>query len=378
MDKENIGRIPRELLHEQHERLSNKHIQTLSFLQELANENKVLKERVKLLEESLGECKDLHVFAKNSNAEIQNIKEAYVARANEIKKMSDRHRLELMQMEETKSELERELKEQILKMHQEIEALKEANADLRETAAEEKNNDRNQNVQILQKENEDLSGELESVRSDLKIFQSKKASEMSKLQDLKEENKLLKENLQENQQKANELEFRLDKALGELSEKSKNEEAATLLENLKYQIKELKLEREDRIKFVEQMKLDFRDLQDIKTEIMQANLHLQSELENLLGEYGQLSLEYDKLRKHSKMVQDNKTFKDFVLLKRELVSLKDENEVLKLKTRPNDFLLLKEEFLPQPPLKPQKKNSLDVTRSGAKRLLSITSGQSAS
>lgn len=44
------ARIPRELIHEQHQRLSNKHIQTLSFLQEMANENKTLRERVKLLE----------------------------------------------------------------------------------------------------------------------------------------------------------------------------------------------------------------------------------------------------------------------------------------------------------------------------------------
>ena len=43
-------RIPRELMHTQDERLTNKHIQTLSFLKEMAEENKMLKQRVSELE----------------------------------------------------------------------------------------------------------------------------------------------------------------------------------------------------------------------------------------------------------------------------------------------------------------------------------------
>ena len=43
-------RIPRELMHSQDERLTNKHVKTLSFLQEIANENKQLKQRIEELE----------------------------------------------------------------------------------------------------------------------------------------------------------------------------------------------------------------------------------------------------------------------------------------------------------------------------------------
>lgn len=50
MDNCYNGRIPREQLHSQDERLANKHIQTLSFLQDIAKENQQLKERVERLE----------------------------------------------------------------------------------------------------------------------------------------------------------------------------------------------------------------------------------------------------------------------------------------------------------------------------------------
>ena len=50
MEKDNTGRIPRELMHEQNDRLSSKHIQTLGFLQEVVNENRALKQKVQELE----------------------------------------------------------------------------------------------------------------------------------------------------------------------------------------------------------------------------------------------------------------------------------------------------------------------------------------
>jgi len=47
-------RIPRERQVEMEERLANKHIQTLQFVQEVVNENKLLKKRVEELE--VGKC----------------------------------------------------------------------------------------------------------------------------------------------------------------------------------------------------------------------------------------------------------------------------------------------------------------------------------
>ena len=44
------GRIPRERMHEQNERLTTKHIKTLTFLQDIGHENKELKQKLKVLE----------------------------------------------------------------------------------------------------------------------------------------------------------------------------------------------------------------------------------------------------------------------------------------------------------------------------------------
>ena len=46
----NVGKVSRETQDGQNERLTNKHIKTLSFLQEMAKENKDLKARIQELE----------------------------------------------------------------------------------------------------------------------------------------------------------------------------------------------------------------------------------------------------------------------------------------------------------------------------------------
>ena len=46
----NTGKVPRDLMNEQSERLTTKHIQTLSFLQEIVQENKDLKAKVEELQ----------------------------------------------------------------------------------------------------------------------------------------------------------------------------------------------------------------------------------------------------------------------------------------------------------------------------------------
>ena len=55
------GRIPRERMFEQNERLTTKHIKTLTFLQEIGHENKELKKKLKVLEVS--ECISRMQFA---------------------------------------------------------------------------------------------------------------------------------------------------------------------------------------------------------------------------------------------------------------------------------------------------------------------------
>ena len=70
------------------------------------------------------------------------------------------------------------------------------------------------------------------MRTDLELVQSKKASDMSMIRELRAENKTLGQDLQEVQQKATELEIRLDKALEEL--KAKKDDQVGLQSTLLY------------------------------------------------------------------------------------------------------------------------------------------------
>ena len=78
-------------------------------------------------------------------------------------------------------------------------------------------------AQAYRTENEELRQELEDVRSDLEILQSKRTSDMTQVRDLKQENKQMIEKVQELQQENNELQIRLDKSLCELREKANDQ-----------------------------------------------------------------------------------------------------------------------------------------------------------
>ncbi|XP_005091270.1 restin homolog [Aplysia californica] len=378
---QNPSRVPRESVHEQDERLTSKHIQTLGFLQEIVNENKELKTRVIELEESLEECKDLHAFAKQSKEKIKDIQESYMARADEMNSMlAEKHRVEMMQVENEKLEIERELKEQILKMRHDIDSLNAANKDLRDTAAEDENSSEAKTklkevmkqMQTYKQENEELKEELEGIRSDLEIIQSKRSTDMTQVRELRAENKQLSETVQEVQQKNNELEFRLDKALSDLREKADDQEQTNLIENLRDKVRQLTLDREAGVERETQMGQDLLDLSALKDELKHANAHLQRELEKLLTEYGHLLAEYERLRKRSMKEKDNKTFKDFVSLKRELRSVRHENETLKHGGKNDGLTVLRDDPPPLPVEQPKKKNALDGKRIGAKKMLAIT------
>jgi len=376
-----MARIPREKLpdHDVDERLTQKHIQTLGFLQEIVNENKALKLRVAELEECLEETKDMQDFAKESKEKIKEIQDSYMQKADEVNQMlAEKHRIEIMDLQNEKLELERELKEQILKMRHEIDSLNCANKDLRDTATNEENENEikgklkevMKHAQAYRKDNEELRVELEDVKSDLEILKKKKTEDLNHIKDLRNENKRLNENVVEMQQKNNELELRLDRTLGELNDKSNDEEQKKLIEVLRDKIKQLTVDREAAVERETQMGQDILDLSVLKDELKQMNLHLQSELERLLAEYGQLTLEYEKLRKKSLKDKDHKSFKDFVSLKRELRSVKYENQALK-GAQKQDIHVLRDDHQDLSDI-PKRKQSLEGKRSGAKKLLAIS------
>ena len=59
----------------------------------------------------------MRTFAQQSKEKIKDIQESYMAKADDMNKMlAEKHQMELMAVENEKIEIERELKEQILKV----------------------------------------------------------------------------------------------------------------------------------------------------------------------------------------------------------------------------------------------------------------------
>ncbi len=152
-----------------------------------------------------------------------------------------------------------------------------------------------------------------------------------------------------------------------------------MIENLRDKVSQLSRDREAGVERETQLGQDLLDLSALKDELKQVNLHLQAELETLLAEYGELSAELERLRKKCLKQKDNKTFKDFVSLKRELRTVKYENDTLKLGGggRGDGGLCVLKHDEPQLHFTQTKpRNSLEGKRTGAKKMLAITMSDS--
>ena len=129
-------------------------------------------------------------------------------------------------------------------------------------------------------------------------------------------------------------------------------------------IQQLTQDREAAVAREAKLGQDLLDLSSLKDELKELNFHLQNELERLLAEYGQLTVEYEKLHKRSLKDKDMKSFKDFVSLKRELRSVKHENDALKSACGKDEAIIDKSITT--------KQNSLEGKRKGAKKILAIS------
>lgn len=362
-------------MHKQDERLTNKHIQTLSFLQEMANENKLLKQRIEEMEKEQEKCQELHALAEESQARIKDIQEKYLQRSDEINQMlAEQHRIEMMQVLDDKSEMERSLKEEMLKLRHEIESLKRTNVELRDESewAEEKKSlqkniaDLEEKLQTAHDEVEELTASRDKLQQSLESSQHNQASDIHQLQELRQTNHELTEQLQQASQNHAELAFRFSKLEQELNENAGEKEQLQLIENLRHKMQKLLKEKE---LVVMQQEATQKECDEAKALIvtLQATIkRLEQEKEKVVTEYGELTLEFEKLRRKLIQDQDRAGFRDFVAVKRELIAVKNENEVLKLKAKSSSVLPMLKEDLPPP------KPPAVMTKKGRKKLLAIT------
>ena len=130
-------------------------------------------------------------------------------------------------------------------------------------------------------------------------------------------------------QKRKELQFRLEHAQRELGE-SGHKQLEELMTSLRNKLSKLHKEKSVWIEKEVQLDKDVQDLKDENTKLRRALVDSERMRQDMHGQMEATLEELHTLRKVS-MAAGDRTFKDFVKIKRELAQVKEENEELKMK-----------------------------------------------
>lgn len=331
-------RIPREKKYEVDERLASKHIQTLQFVQEVVNENKVLKKRIEELEMSQTHCDELHALAEESKEKIKTIQEQYLKRADEINAMmAEKHRAEMMKVVQEKLDQEKELCENIVQLKQEIGHLENTNRELMERIkemlqAQDQIEALNSDIEEQRQKNYELNREIEMLKAENEHMSSEKSNQFSQLQglhSLKNQNENLAQDLKSMAHKNMELSHKITQLEAKLKEASNTRDQVDLIDSLKNKLAKLHKERSVSVEKEEYYQKQIGDLQyEIKT-LKEKVQSAEVTKERVLEEYYKVVAELQYVKKNYSADSNNKNFKEFVKLKRDFALLKEENNELR-------------------------------------------------
>lgn len=336
-------RIPREKKFDVDDRLANKHIQTLQFVQEVVNENKVLKKKVDELEEAQLHCDELHALAEESKEKIKTIQEQYLKRADEINAMmAEKHRDEMMKVVQEKLDLEKTLSENIVQLKQEVSQLENTNRELIERIQELSGS--HDQIEVLNSEIEDqkriianLNLEIDTLKTQNEHLSGEKTSQFSQLQNmqsLKSQNMTLVQDLKAMDQKNIELMHKISHLEAQLKEATSSKEHVELIDNLKTKLAKLHKERSvavEKEEFYQKQIGDLRyEVETLKEKVQSAEVTK----DRVLEEYYKVLSELQYLKRNYSNDSNSKNFKDFVKLKREVAVLREENEEFKRGLKP--------------------------------------------
>ncbi|XP_013391043.1 myosin heavy chain, clone 203 isoform X2 [Lingula anatina] len=318
-------RIPREKLHEQNERLAAKHIETLGFLQEIVKENKELKARLEELEGQKLHCEELHDAVEASKQKIKEIQEQYMKRADEINAMLiQKHEAELMRQITEKLEAEERWKNEKAKLKEEVEKLKQSNEKLLGQLDIYRRNEGK--VEMLTLRIESLQDEVQHLKAENKQLKEGNASQVAEIQKMSKAKAELSEELVAARQESRELRFQVAQLEKELTDLKNDKSKDELIEALRKKLTKLNNEKKE---FAQKEK-DYEDLiARLRAQIAELQIRVEKSetiRQELEREIERLLKEIEKLKKH---IGADRSFKNFVELKRELNFVKDENEDLR-------------------------------------------------
>ena len=177
-------------------------------------------------------------------------------------------------------------------------------------------------IEALKAENEHLSGEKNS-----------QFSQLQSLQDLRSQNETLSNDYKAVLQKNVELSHKVGKLESELKDAGRTSDQKDLIDSLKNKLE--KLHKERSVNSEKENSYE-RVVGDLKYEIQRLEEKLQSAevtKDRILEEYYKVQKELQKMKKLYSSDSQQKHFKDFVKLKREVNCLKEENLELKRATK---------------------------------------------
>ena len=220
-------------------------------------------------------------------------------------------------------------------------------------------------VEGLRIEVKELNTEVDRLKGLLEESQAK-TSQLHQLQELRSVNLSLTDELREANQQNLEYVYKIETLEKQLKDNSGEKEQTKLIEALKNKMEKVLKEKELAIMKESDAKAQSEEMKVVIDSLQTKLKDIEEEHAKLVQEHGELFIEYGKLRKRLQQDEDKTTFREFVALKRELVAVKNENEILRLKVRTSsDSLPMLKEDLPPPVTKP-------MTKKGKKKLLAIT------
>ncbi|XP_076111349.1 uncharacterized protein LOC143079711 isoform X1 [Mytilus galloprovincialis] len=327
----NSGRIPRENGHDQN---AKGQTESFNFIKELAEQNKLLKQRIEELEAEHANCPELRTYVEESKEKMKQIQEQHLKQMDEVNVMlAEQQKQETMKLVQEKLNMEQKYKEQIEKLKSQISQLETTNRELLfriDSMAESE-----EQVHALKKEIEGLKKRIKELEEELKSIKAKEKTNidhteyLAEIEELKKKNSVLSHEVRAKTQKIIELDFRLDKMERELDENPDDADKISLIENLKIKITQMQAERSagtERERYFEKL---MKELQAEIEQLREGVSLCEVAKHRLYADYKKLLEEYNKLREKYVVDSQHKTFQDFVQLKRQLNHVKTENDDLK-------------------------------------------------
>lgn len=186
----------------------------------------------------------------------------------------------------------------------------------------------NSTIEEQQREIDNLKLELDTIKTENEHLSGEKTSQFSQLQNLqslKTQNEGLVQDLREMGQKNMELTHKVSHLEAKLKEASNSKEQIELIDNLKTKLGKLHKERSVA---VEKEEFYQKQIGDLRYEVETLKEKVQSievTKDRVLEEYYRVLSELKYLKKNYSSDSNNKNFKEFVKLKREVAMLREEN-----------------------------------------------------